>query len=198
MTNTMRTLRVGCAGAFGGAINAWLCYSGLPVPVGDKANFGWHVIPAGAVHGALLAAVAFGAAVRFARARLPVRLAAAVPVAWLAGYVSWIPLNRSAFDESWSKSVFWPFEEWSQAFWMPFAYFGLVAFLYYLWLAVRGLETRGLAANVIAGCAAGVFGSLWWWISWERWYFSVLHGAIWGALAGAGVAGSMKGDGQQG
>jgi hypothetical protein len=81
---------------------------------------------------------------------------------------------------------------------MPFAYFGLVAFLYYLWLAVRGLETRGLAANVIAGCAAGVFGSLWWWISWERWYFSVLHGAIWGALAGAGVAGSMKGDGQQG
>jgi hypothetical protein len=136
--------------------------------------------------------------VRFARARLAVRLAAAVPVAWLAGYASWIPLNRSAFDESWSKSFLWPFEDWTRAAWVPFAHFGLVAFLYYLWLAVRGLETRGLAANVIAGCAAGVFGSLWWWISWEPWYFSVLHGAIWGALAGAGVAGSMKGDGQQG
>ena len=181
-------LRVGACGALGGATNAWLCYAQLPVAAAGNASFAWHVVPAGAVHGGLLAVFAFGVYGLFSKRSLGTRLLVALPLAWIAGVASWIPLNRSAFDEPWSKSLTWPFHEsWSAAVVAPFQYFGLVAGLYYLLLALCCSRQRSLGAHLLYGIASGALGSLWWWISAEPWYFSLLHGAIWGTLVGIGA-----------
>src|SRR5262245_6561437 len=70
--NGAALLRVGVGGAVGGATNGWLCYAKLPVSAGH--NFSWHVIPAGAAHGAILAVVAFGLGVRLSGRTLRFRL----------------------------------------------------------------------------------------------------------------------------
>ena len=185
---TAEALRVALGGALGGATNAWLCYARLPVAVEDDPSFAWHVVPAGAVHGGLLAIAAFGVGVAFSTRRLSARLAVALPLAWTAGFVSWIPLNRSAFDESWPKSFSWPLHEgWGAALLGPLQFFGFVALLYYLAVALYLARGRGLAAHVTLAAASGIVGSLWWWIGIGPWYFSLLHGAIWGTLVGVGA-----------
>ena len=185
----MRALAsVGLGGALGGAANAWLCYARLPVPVDDNPKFAWHVIPAGTFHGAVLAIVAFAAGMLFSSRRLRNRLAVALPLAWVAGFVAWIPLNRSAFEEPWPKSLIWPFDAgWGTALIGPFWYFGLVALSYYLAVAFYLARTRSLAKHVMHAAAAGFLGSLWWWIAVGPWYFSAIHGAIWGTLVGVGA-----------
>ena len=71
---------VGLLGGSGGAINASLCYANLPVPVGVRGwgnapiEFIWSIIPAGALHGALLAMMAVGGAWLLRSARVAVRL----------------------------------------------------------------------------------------------------------------------------
>jgi len=130
--------------------------------------------------------MAFGVAEALRSKRVAVRLAVAVPLAWFAGYASWIPLNRSAYDEPWRKSWAWPFDEkWTAALYAPFAYFGLVALLYYVGLCFWPGKSS-LAAHLGAAISAGILGSLWWWIGWETWHFSILHGALWGLLVGVG------------
>ena len=47
--------RCGALGAAAGGVNAALCYLRLPAPVDGNPAFGWHLIPAGAFHGAGLA-----------------------------------------------------------------------------------------------------------------------------------------------
>jgi hypothetical protein len=47
--------RVALLAAAAGATNAWLCFAGIPVPVEDDPAIKWHVIPAGALHGGILA-----------------------------------------------------------------------------------------------------------------------------------------------
>ena len=117
------------------------------------------------------------------------RVVAAIPIGWIVGYASWIPLNWSAFDEPWAQSLFWPIQEntLEQIFFFPFLYFGLVAVFYYLWLALRGLKSQSVTEHIVGGCLAGIAGSLLWWNSLELWYFSLLHGAIWGVLVGFGA-----------
>lgn len=187
-----RLVRVALCGAMAGAVNAWLCYAGLPVPVIERnsSNFEWHVIPAGAVHGGVLAALVFGAAILASTRPIAFRMGAALPLGWLVGYISWIPLSRSALDRSWPESFFWALEDqdWTQVF-APFAYFGLVAVFYYVWLTARGLKTVHAWENVAGACAAGTLGSLWFWLIYEHWYFCVLHGVIWGVLVGLGAGG---------
>jgi hypothetical protein len=186
--------RLALCGAIGGAVNAWLCYARLPVSVGGDPTFAWHVVPAGAVHGAALAALAFWMGTRYSNSTVLGRLAWALPVAWVAGFGSWIPLNRSAFDEPWLKSLTWPFHEGlAHGALFPFVHFGLVGLLYYLWLAFGGAKRRSALTHVLAAMGAGALGSLWWWISWEPWYFSVLHGAIWGAWVGMGAWTATRG-----
>jgi hypothetical protein len=90
--------------------------------------------------------------------------------------------------------MLWPFEQsqlWPQALWVPFVYFGLVAVIYYLWLATHGRNAGTVWASLAGACAAGTLGSLWFWILFERWYFSVIHGVLWGVLVGVG-AGSNR------
>lgn len=153
----------------------------------DDPEFHWHVIPAGAIHGAILAAMAFGVAEALRGKRVAVRLAAALPLAWVAGYASWIPLNRSVYDESWRKSWAWPFDQgFGSALYGPLPYFGLVALVLYVCLS-SWPRPSGLAGHLAAAVSAGILGSLWWWIGWETWYFSILHGALWGLLVGIGA-----------
>jgi hypothetical protein len=189
-------LRVALCGALAGATNAWLCYARLPEPVGGNPGFEWHLIPAGAVHGGLLAVAAFGLGRRMAKRSLALRLSAAPVLAWVAGVVSFIPLDLSAFGESWSRSLTWPFHEgWAGALVVPCMYFGLVAGAYYLSLALFCRSGGSLRVHVLCACAGGILGSLWWWISSEPWYFSLLHGAIWGALVGTGAWTVRRDDG---
>lgn len=173
------------AGALGGAINAWLCYARVPVPVKDDPGFAWHLIPAGAVHGALLAGLAWSLGRTLAGKRLGLKLAAAFPLAWLAGFLSWIPLNRSAFDEPWARSLTWPFHNTSGAVLLaPLQYFGFVALLYLLAVSLCLVRDRRLVVHLALSAGAGTLGSLWWWIEMQPWYFSVIHGSVWGVLVG--------------
>ncbi len=186
-----RLARVTLGGALAGAVNAWLCYAGIPEPVDLHSDFKWHLIPAGALHGGALAWFAFGAAMMLSTRPTGVRLAAAIPLGWLSGYASWIPLNRSAFNESWWESLIWAIEpqDWTEIGLNPFVFFGFVAALHYLWLTTHGLKSERLWVGVAGACAAASLGSLWWWVNWERWYFSLIHGSVWGVLValGAGV-----------
>jgi hypothetical protein len=168
-------------------VNAWLCFVELPVAVDGNPVFHWHVIPAGAAHGAILAASTFGMAETVKNRGVVVRLALAAPLAWLAGYGSWVPLNRSVFGESWPESVVWPFENVSlKTFYEPFSVFGLVALLYYLCLCFRR-NRNGLGTHLLIAVASGILGSLWWWIAVQPWVLSLVHGTIWGLLVGFGA-----------
>jgi hypothetical protein len=178
--------RLSLYGAAGGAINAWLCYAQWPEPIKD-ATFRWHVVPAGAIHGAVLALCSVAAAMVLSRNHLGARLLAAPVIGWVSGYASWIPLNLSTFDEPLGQSLAWPFrQEWQRAAVGPFWYFGLVAAVHYLCLvSTSPAMRRRLSVQVTCAAAAGTLGSLWWWFAWERWYFSAIHGAIWGVCVGA-------------
>jgi len=183
---TSGLLGIALLGAVGGAINASLCYAEFPVAAGGE-HFKWHVIPAGAMHGAMLAALTVACASWLLGKAVWARLLAAPFIGWVIAYLSWIPLNRSVFDDPWRKSFSWPFGEGrAQGLYMAFVYFGLVAVVYYLCLALGGLSRRGLGIHLVYGCSAGVLGSLWWWIGWKPWYLSLIHGTVWGILVGYG------------
>jgi hypothetical protein len=184
-------LRVGLAGALGGATNAWLCHAQIPVFVG--VHFKWYVVPAGAIHGAVLAFGAFGVALFLLKQTPLVRIAAAPVVAWTTGYLAWIPLNSPAFNEPWLKSLRWPFQEtWMTAVFAPFLNFGLVALLYYLFVSFLLARTSSFGRHLLCATAAGVLGSLWWWIYWDYWYLSLLHGVVWGACVGTAAWYSLR------
>jgi hypothetical protein len=140
-------------------------------------------MPAGCLHGAVLAALALTASSLGRRFRPSARWALALPVAWIVGYAAWIPLHVSAFDEPLSHALVWPLrtDNWVWALLAPVAYFGGVALLAYLWSAYSPPSVQ-FGARVIGLSISGVVGSLWFWIDFQRWYFSPLHGVIWGGL----------------
>lgn len=75
----------------------------------------------------------------------------------------------------------------------PYLYFGLVGVVYFLLLgACRWLSAKSLSVHALMGSLSGTLGSLYWWIAWGPWYFSVLHGTIWGSLVGFGVWRSQR------
>ena len=194
---------VAAMGALGGAINAALCFLKLPVPVGDTSvSFSWPIIPAGAAHGALLA-VACMAGWAWLRTRRPMIQWIGLPVlGWVCGWVSFMPLRwyiaatfsglgtRLAGPPTVREVVFWPLGKqisW-EALVGPLQFFGFVGAAYGLLslLAARSGKS-GREVTVAMFCAAGVLGSLWWWIDWQPWYFSLIHGTLWGFLVGTGA-----------
>jgi hypothetical protein len=189
MTASQRTVLLGLAGAGAGTLNAWLCYAKWPVPV-TNVSFHWHVIPAGFAHGGLLAVTAMAAALLAAKLHPSWRYAALPVAGWVGGYLSWIPLQMSVFEDSFTHALVWPVANGDSALqgtWAPFFHFGLVSALYYAWLMRRSRPWQ-VWAEVIAASCAGVFGSLWWWSSMGTWYFSPLHGIAWGCLVGSAVS----------
>jgi len=192
-----RTLAlVGLAGAIGGGINALMCYLEWPVPVQDKnASFSWLVVPGGCAHGCALAVVAFAGAAWGRLQPRPWRWAGCVGVGWAAAYLSWIPLDIS-LGESVRKALLWPVLDGGslvRAVWQPLVYyFGGVAALWYLWLS-SGADEGRVTTSMLAASGAATAGSLWWWASWGPWYFSPLHGGVWGCLVGFALALGRRG-----
>ena len=190
---------IGLMGGLGGAINAALCYFKLPVsipmdvtPPSQAIDFPWHVVPAGALHGALLACGSVGCAQLVWNQRLKLKLVGLLLVTWMVGWVSFIPIRLSVFRENVHDAITWPLASGLahvlDVVRGPVTSFGLVAGLYYLLLALcRQLTARSLQRHVLLGALSGVAGSCYWWASFGRWYFSLMHGTIWGALVGYGV-----------
>jgi hypothetical protein len=181
-------LTVACLGAVGGAVNALLCVSGVPEPVHDSPTFGWLTVPAGAAHGAILCVVAVLGVFMASEWRPIYRFLLAIPVGWVGGYLSWIPLDRWALDEPWRRSLLWPFQgnPGLDVTWTPFAYFGMVSALFFLFLSMWGSQ-RSCVIQAACGSGAGALGSLWFWFEFQPWYFAVIHGGVWGLLVGWGV-----------
>src|SRR5260370_7243034 len=98
-TTSIRTsglLGIALLGAVGGAINASLCYAEFPVAAGGE-HFKWHVIPAGAMHGPMLAALTVAwASCPLAKAVWAPLLAPPFTASPIA-YPSPIPLTRPPF-----------------------------------------------------------------------------------------------------
>lgn len=87
------------------------------------------------------------------------------------------------------EAITWPLHERIQetalSLWQVF---GLVGLLYCgaLSLLRQGLSSKRWV-HLLMAITSGSVGSLWWWISYKPWYFSLLHGTIWGSLVGYGV-----------
>ena len=171
-------------GGIGGAINASLCYLKIPTSVPNSEGvFKWHLIPAGACHGALLALVTLAMA-SLLYERRPLAQWLGLPIAgYLSGLASWLPLGVS-LNFGWS-----PYREWSlKTLWWPYAYFGLVGVGYYFCLVLlKRLTDVRLFLHIGIGILSGILGSLWWWIGWKPWYFSAIQGSIWGTCVGFGL-----------
>lgn len=181
-----KVLFVALLGALGGAINAWLW---LPHNQQNPImHFPWTMVPAGALHGAILALIP-GLAALAIPTRQPVsRFLLAPPLGWVAGYLSWIPLDWCASDTPWSDVLLWPFRT-SPALataYAPFLLFGLVSVIYFLCLSFGGLQ-KGRVLHMACGACAGVGGSLWFWMDWGHEYNALIHGTIWGVLVGWGM-----------
>ncbi len=196
-------LKVGAAGGVAGAINATLCYLQWPVPVREPAvnTFHWHVVPAGFAHGATLALAAVLGLILARGLRAPIRWCGLVVVAWVAGYLSWIPLDLSVSTHSVSQALAWPADAESplvSALWSPLLYFGGVAGMFYAWgLLLEHRRVRRPWGTILAAGTAGTLGSLWWWIEWGPWYFSLLHGSLWGCLVGLALSRQAAGLGER-
>jgi hypothetical protein len=168
-------LAAAAAGALGGALNAahalWL----LP------RDLQWHVVPAGMAHGGLLAAGAAWAAGLARERSLGQRLLGVPLSGWITGLVAWAPLCASL------EFGFLPDPPWLVV-WSPFFQMGLATSIAYAgWAVLGGLRSVRLAVHVAIGVAAGVLGSAWWWIEWEKgdaWRYFPLHGVTWGVLVG--------------
>lgn len=179
---------VAAGGAAGGAVNALLCYLRVPVPIGDGPEYelAWHIVLAGAVHGGVLAAGAFYAARWWAPRNAALRLVGAVLVGWVAGYLSWNALSLSI-----SHTVRAPWSLFSdgalEAIRAPLDVFGAVAGLFWLALVTRRRPPASFGGCAIPAIACGVLGSLRWWIEYHLWYFSLIHGTIWGLAVGAAL-----------
>ena len=180
---------VGLCGALGGAANAWDVYCDS-----TPTLFAWHLVPAGALHGALLAVAVIGAARVLWQQSTLLRLAMVPVVSWVAGWLSYIPLGVSIekpeSPAALLSHLIWPFTSGVAGLWRPLQAFGLVTGIAYTLLAVcRGLTSRRLVIHLLIGIISGIGGSMWWWqdLGPGGWRTSLVHGCVWGALVGFGV-----------
>jgi hypothetical protein len=149
----MRKLgRIAAAGMLAGAFNAFV----LLLPGSGVDNeIDWHLVPSGAVHGALLALVGVQGGRWFRGARTSLRVLVAAAAAWVGGFVSTLPIVTS-LDHTWFPSYL---PEW----WEPFATFGLASGIVCGWLLFAS-ATAGRRAHLGAGIVAGIAGyGLFWW-----------------------------------
>jgi hypothetical protein len=178
-------VRITAAGSVAGGINATLCVLDWPVPAA-AASFRWHLIPAGMAHGGLLALAAIAGLAVSSRPRLARwRWLAAPIIGWLGGYTSWVPLEMSIFDQSLSDAFDGrpgvPYTSPSSGIrWSTLAGSAPCS---NLWL-VSGAGRHSRKMAIFGAALAGSLGSLCWWIEWSPWYFSLLHGGVWGILVG--------------
>ena len=171
----------------GGAINALLCYWNIP-PFPDPYEFQWHIIPAGAVHGMILMAAVLLAANFLYSKTLALRFLAVPVVGFVAGVFAYAAIHLSVLELKNWEVVWSPVLDFEKSWWEPYSRFGLVSAAYYFFLCVfKRLKDDRLKAHLLIAVGSGIGGSLWWWIAYKPWYDSVIHGMIWGLLAGFGL-----------
>jgi hypothetical protein len=183
-------------GGLGGALNALFCLIKFPAAIpGAEDVLHWHILLAGFIHGSILTVVALRAAQCLLSKNSAARLAGVLGAGYAAGWISYIPLRISINSNQTFKEIlsafWWPFSNGFNfdILWSPFMTFGAVSALYsflLIRLAVRGGPQTAFA-HFGAAAISGVLGSLWWWNGFERPYFCLLHGVIWGVFVGLGV-----------
>ncbi len=172
----------------GGALNAAHCYF---LPFYKDYDFQWHVIPAGALHGLVLAAVPFLFAEILFNKNAFLKILGIFAAGYLAGWISGIFLGFS-LEGKWTLArLWWPVRYGISAedsLMSPFTFFGCVGSLYYSFLIfLKKMKECRLGPHILAGCTAGIAGSMWFWASTKPLYISLLHGAIWGVCTGLGA-----------
>ena len=187
---------IGLLGGLGGAINVWLCYVKLPGVPPYFTGFKSHIMLAGMAHGALLALIPVTSAWLLRSKRWWVNMLAIPIVGWVSGWLSFIPFDAYFGRSFHLVTLVWPF---FRPLWTPYAYFGLVGGLYYLLLNIeRLLSGNAILRHMFWGSFGGFLGSLGWWAFFKPWWFSLIHGTIWGSLVGFGVwKASVRGQGAQ-
>lgn len=174
------------AGALGGAINAYLCYAKIPV---DVAFFKWHIIPAGAAHGALIVLITLLLSRFFYSKDIFWRWLGVFLTGYLAGGISWTAI-RTSIDEKFTVETLWFIDREGvlDALLGPFQTFGFVAlgFSFYLIILRQSRHLRW-EIHLMASTLSAIIGSLWFWASFGFWYLSFLHGIIWGVPVGFAV-----------
>ena len=197
---------IGLLGGVGGAINAWLCYTNIHGEPPEDPDFLWSIAPIlwillGALHGGLLASVSISMTTWLFKRHWFLRIAGFPLTGWLSGWLSCIPImfsmtvsmSRGALSASgvW-EALTWPLQVWPrfvwETLWQPYFFFGFVGSIYYFFLSLcRQLSQKHLAVHLLMGSLSGSLGFLLLWVEREPWYFSLIHGTIWGALVGWGV-----------
>ena len=183
-----RVWAVGLCGAIGGAVNAFLCLVKIPVDVGGLR---WHIVPAGAVHGGLLALISAGFAVLCYGRKAWIKAVGLLAAGGISGWLSFISLRLSINDRWELENIWWPLEDghFIEKLTQPYTVFGLVGFIYYFFLCILNLfHSKNLGIHVLIAAISGCLGSLYWWAVMDRhWYLSPLHGTIWGVCVGFGM-----------
>ncbi len=183
------------AGGGGGALNALLCLIKFPDSIpGAQDVLHWHIILAGFIHGAILTVIALRTAHFFLAQNAPLRWTGVLAAGYAAGWISYIPLRLSINSNQTLKefisALWWPVSNGVSLdiLWSPFMTFGAVSALYALFLITLAVRRNHSATfHLLAPVVSGIVGSIWWWDGFERPYFCLLHGALWGIFVGRAV-----------
>lgn len=175
--------------SLGGALNAAHCLIFLS---SREPSLKWHLVPAGALHGLVLAAVPVLLAFYLENKNVLARVLGLLAAGYFSGWISWIFLGWS-LEGKWDVSYLWvPFRSGFSAgdsLISPFSCFGLVGSFYYLFLAgFHKIREPKIPIHVLIAAVSGMAGSLWFWSEIKPLYFSVLHGAVWGIFTGLGTS----------
>ena len=179
----LRILIPTLGGALGGAINAYLCYAKIPV---DVAAFKWHIVPAGACHGAILILFSLLLSRYFYSKDIIFRCIGLFLTGYLAGGTSWSAIRTSIDEKITIETLWWIDREgFMDAILEPFQTFGFVAVGLYIYLVVlRQMNHLRWELHMIGCVISAIAGSVWFWANCGFWYLSFLHGIIWGCLVG--------------
>ena len=153
------------------------------------------MISARALHGALLAIISAGLAVLLWPRQALIRWLALPLVGWVTGWVSSVPIAVVLFSRLSGSVLLWPFGKLGLGTLVsPYLSGGLVSVVWCgLLICHRPPSPRSIIWHLLAGTTSGVLGSLPWWLfMFKPWYFSPLHGTIWGSLVGFGVWKSQR------
>ena len=172
-------------GALGGALAG--CLNAYHALYAFSDHLAWHIVPAGALHGALLACLSLALAWWLFPLGTATRYALPPVGGFLIGYATYLPLALSAGLDL-KVFLFTGGNDGAMRVAWPFCAFGLVALIACLaWGSLRLLTSRSLGLHMALGSAAGVLGSLWWWNGFEQTWFALPHGLLWGCCVGFGA-----------
>ncbi len=172
-------------GAAGGALAGGLNACHALYAFSD--HLAWHIVPAGALHGALLACLSLACAWWLLPLGAAARWTLAPSGGYLIGYATYLPLALSAGLDL-NVFLFSGGNDGAMRVTWPLMAFGLVALVACMaWGSLGLLSSRSLALHLAIGSAAGVLGSLWWWSGFEQTWFALPHGILWGCCVGFGA-----------